>query len=146
MQIHRIKQKIKRKFRKRIGRGGKRGTYSGKGLKGQKARAGRRIRPQLRDVIKKIPKKRGYRFRGFKEKPVVLNIGLLEKKFNENEKITPQSLFEKGLIRKEKGLLPSVKLLGSGILSKKLLVSKCQISKSAKNTIEKLGGKILEHE
>lgn len=143
MQIHNIKIKIKKKKQKRIGRGGKRGTYSGKGIKGQKSRAGRRIRPQLRDIIKKLPKKRGYRFQSIKKKPAIVNIELLEKKFNETEKITPQSLFEKGLIKKERGALPSVKLLGSGEISKKLLVAECQISNSAKEKIEKAGGKIL---
>lgn len=57
MQIHQIKPKIRKEPKKRVGRGGKRGTYSGRGSKGQKARAGHRIRPYLRDVIKKLPKK-----------------------------------------------------------------------------------------
>lgn len=63
MQLHQIKPSHKSKSEKRIGRGGKRGTYSGRGIKGQKARAGAKKRPALRDFVKKIPKKRGYRFR-----------------------------------------------------------------------------------
>lgn len=144
VQLHQIKPKTKKKFKKIIGRGGKRGTYSGRGIKGQKARAGRKIRPAIRDVIKKIPKKRGYRFASFKKKPVTINLDILNKKFDHEEKITPQTLFEKGIIKKSKGLLPGVKLLGGGEITKKLLVDKCQISKSAKEKIEKAHGRILE--
>ena len=62
MQLHEIKPKHKLKKSKRVGRGGKRGTYCGKGIKGQKSRAGAKIRPELRDLVKKIPKVRGYKF------------------------------------------------------------------------------------
>jgi large subunit ribosomal protein L15 len=143
MQLHQLKPKIKKKAKKRIGRGGKRGTYSGRGIKGQKARAGRKIRPELRDIIKKLPKKRGYRFVSFRKKPAGVNINVLEKKFNDNDKINPAVLFEKGIIKKRKGFLPTVKLLGTGNLTKKLLVFKCQISKSAKEKIEAAGGQII---
>jgi large subunit ribosomal protein L15 len=144
MQLHQIKAKTKKKNKKRIGRGGKRGTYSGKGIKGQKSRAGRKMRPQWRDIIKKLPKRRGYRFASIKKKPAVLNLDVLEKKFNENEKVTPKILFEKGIIKKTKGILPEVKLLGGGEITKPLLVSECQISKHAKDKIEKAGGKYVE--
>jgi large subunit ribosomal protein L15 len=63
MQLHEIKPYNKLKKKKRVGRGGKKGTYSGKGMKGQKSRAGAKIRPEIRDMIKKIPKLRGYRFK-----------------------------------------------------------------------------------
>jgi large subunit ribosomal protein L15 len=142
MQLHQIKSKTKRKAKKLIGRGGKRGTYSGKGLKGQKSRAGHKMRPEMRDIIKKIPKKRGYRFKSFKVKPAVVNLNVLEKHFSDNEKVHPKSLAEKGAIARVSGYLPEVKLLGSGTITKKLLVSECQISKSAKEKIEKAGGKI----
>lgn len=144
MQIHNLKPKIKRKAKKRIGRGGKRGTYSGKGMKGQKSRAGRKMRPELRDIIKKIPKKRGYRFKSLKAKAAILNLDVLEAKFKTGAEINPQALLEAGLIRREKGKIPEVKLLGSGSLTKKLLVSKCQLSKSAEEKIKKAGGKIKE--
>ncbi|MBU1159795.1 MAG: uL15 family ribosomal protein [Patescibacteria group bacterium] len=141
MQLNQLKSKLKKKNKKRIGRGGKRGTYSGKGIKGQKSRAGRRIRPELRDVIKRIPKKRGYRFPKIGEKPVIVNVGILEKKFSDSENVNPKSLLEKGIIKKTKGIIPKVKLLSSGVLTKKLLVSECQISQPAKIKIEKVGGK-----
>lgn len=142
MQLHQIKPKIKFKRKKRIGRGGKRGTYSGRGIKGQKARAGHRIRPALRDVIKKLPKLRGYRMKRKPKFSQAVNVGDLEKRFQDGEKITPQELKKRGLIKGRGGLLPEVKLLGSGEVTKKFLVSECQISEGAKKKIEKAGGKI----
>jgi len=59
IQLHQIQPEHKLKKKKRVGRGGKRGTYCGRGIKGQKSRAGAKIRPALRDLIKRIPKKRG---------------------------------------------------------------------------------------
>jgi len=59
MQLHQISPAHSNKKGKRVGRGGKRGTYSGRGIKGQKARAGHRIRPAIRDFMMKIPKLRG---------------------------------------------------------------------------------------
>lgn len=59
--LHTIKPTVRIKSRKRIGRGGKRGTYSGRGMKGQKSRAGRKIRPAVRDLIQRTPKLRGAR-------------------------------------------------------------------------------------
>ena len=141
MQIHQVKPTIKKKSKKLVGRGGKRGTYSGRGQKGQRAH-GVRIRPYLRDIIKRLPKKRGYRFASIQEKPVVVNLKVLEKKFKEGEKITPKILVEKGVISLKKGRVPEVKLLGSGNITKKLLVSECQISSSAREKIKKAGGKV----
>lgn len=142
MQLHQIKPKTKNKKHKRVGRGGKRGTYSGRGIKGQKARAGRKMRPEMRDIIKKLPKKRGYRFASFQEKPAVVNLGLIDKYFKEGEKITPKLLVEKELVKKIGGKIPLIKLLGAGEVSKKLTVAGCRISKSAKEKIEKLGGNV----
>lgn len=59
MQLHTLKPLHSGRSKKRIGRGGKRGTYSGRGQKGQKSRAGRKIRPAMRDLIQRIPKLRG---------------------------------------------------------------------------------------
>lgn len=138
MQIHQVKPKTKNKKSKRVGRGGKRGTYSGKGQKGQKSRAGRKLRPQLRDIIKKIPKKRGYRFGPIdKTDPfVVVNLGDINDKFEDGDKVTPKSLFEKGLIKKARKGLPKVKILGRGKLTKKVEISDCAFSKSAENMIK----------
>lgn len=59
MQYHNLISKTKRKKSRQVGRGGTRGKTSGKGTKGQNARAGRKKRPELRDIIKRIPKLRG---------------------------------------------------------------------------------------
>jgi len=67
MQLHQIQSIHKSKTKKRVGRGGKRGTYCGRGIKGQKSRAGVKIRPAARDLIKKIPKMRGYKFKRIKK-------------------------------------------------------------------------------
>ena len=131
MQLHQIKPIHKQKRSKRVGRGGKRGTYSGRGIKGQKARAGAKIRPEIRDFIKKIPKQRGYRFKSFREKPAIVNLKDLEKNFQNNEVVSPETLLEKGLIAKVKGRMPKVKVLGKGKLTKKLKIENCRMSKSA---------------
>ncbi len=141
VQIHQIKPTIKKKAKKLIGRGGKRGTYSGRGSKGQRAH-GVRVKPHLREIIKRLPKKRGYRFASIQTKPVVVNLEVLERKFKEGDKITPKVLVEAGVINLLKGKVPEVKLLGSGNVSKKLLVSECQISRSAREKITKAGGTI----
>lgn len=59
MQFHNLKSNTKRKKSRQVGRGGKRGKTSGRGTKGQNARAGRKKRPEMRDVIKRVPKLRG---------------------------------------------------------------------------------------
>lgn len=64
MQLHEIQPFHKNRDKKRVGRGGKRGVTSGRGTKGQRARAGHRIRPAERDLIQRLPK-----LRGFKNKP-----------------------------------------------------------------------------
>jgi len=143
MQLHQLKPIHKLKKKKRIGRGGKRGTYSGRGIKGQKARAGRRLKPIIRDLIKRYPKLRGYRFKSKiknqKAKIMIVNLEILEKKFKEGEKVNPQILLEKKIINKIKGKMPRVKILGKGKITKNLIIENCQISKQAKEKIEKLG-------
>lgn len=136
MQLHELKPKHKLKPKRRIGRGGKRGTYSGRGIKGQKSRAGHKIRPEIRDSIKKIPKKRGYRFKSIKKKPQIVNLKDLEKHFSVGEKVTPEILLEKGLIGKVKGRMPEVKILGKGKLTKKLTIEGCEMSESVKKILK----------
>jgi large subunit ribosomal protein L15 len=137
MQLHQLKPKHKLKKKKRIGRGGKRGTYSGKGIKGQKSRAGRKFAPVIRELIKKYPKLRGYRFKGQDKNLAIVNIGDLDKKFKESEVVNPKALLERKLIRRIKGKTPKVKILGRGELKKKLTIENCELSKSAKEKIEK---------
>ncbi len=143
MQLHQLKRKNPNKTSIKIGRGGKRGKTSGRGHKGQNSRAGTSKRPELRDLIKKIPKKRGYRFKSFQKRPVLVNVAILEKNFATGEEVTPKTLFEKSIIKKKENKIPNVKILGNGEISKKLNVSSCTFSQSAKTKIEKSGGKII---
>jgi large subunit ribosomal protein L15 len=139
MQIHTISSSGNKRA-KRVGRGGKRGTYSGRGIKGQRARSGRRIRPQLRDILKKIPKKRGYRFTSFRTRPFGINLSSLEKTFNAGDAISPAALVKKGLVRKQGKKNPPVKILGTGEITKKFTVEGCAVSASAKEKLERAGG------
>jgi large subunit ribosomal protein L15 len=132
----------KKKTKKRVGRGGKKGTYSGRGIKGQKARAGRKLQPIIRELIKRYPKLRGYRQKSKERIEAEVNLSLLEKKFKSGDKITPKILIERRIIRKIKGRVPEVKILGKGELKKKLIIEDCKVSKSAREKIEKAGGTI----
>lgn len=142
MQLQDIKLIYKNKKKKRIARGGKKGTTAGRGTKGQKSRTGHNIRPAERDLIKKLPKLRGYRFKAVSPKAVVFNIGDMDVKFNAGDTITPKLLWEKGMLGRKSGQLPAVKFLGKGELAKKLFFKDCLISGSAKEKIEKAGGKV----
>lgn len=142
MQFHQLSPAHKRKKGKRVGRGGKRGTYSGRGLKGQKARAGTRFKPIIRELIKRYPKKRGYRFKAPDSRVVTVNLAILEKKFEEGKIVSPMTLMEKKIIRNIKGRIPKVKILAKGEISKPLKIQNCLLSKSAKERIEKVGGAI----
>jgi large subunit ribosomal protein L15 len=142
MQFHQLKPRIKQKTKKRIGRGGKRGTYSGRGIKGQRARSGHKIRPQLRDILKKLPKRRGYRVERFPRNVAVVNLSALEKNFDDKTIVSPKILAEKGLVRKVSGKMPAVKILGGVTLSKVFTIQDCLISKKAENAVKKAGGRV----
>lgn len=142
MQLHELKPKFKSHKKKRVGRGGKRGTFSGRGIKGQHSRAGRKFKPMVKEVVKRYPKLRGYRFNAKPGKPTVVNLEILEKKFQENEIISPKILLQKRIIRRMKGRLPKVKILAKGTIKKPFIFENCQFSKKAREEIEKAGGKI----
>jgi len=146
MQLHQLKPIHKPKKPKRIGHGGKRGTYCGRGIKGQKVRAGKKLKPLIREIIKRYPKIRGYRqklkIQSSKLKTAILNLEILEKKFKSGDIINPKILIERKIIRKIKGRIPKVKILGRGKIKKALQIEGCQVSKSVKEKIEKAGGQI----
>lgn len=139
MQLHELKPEEKRKKKKRRGRGKKYGMYSGRGIKGQKARAGHKLQPAIRRFIKRYPKKRGYRFKSLQEKPEVVNVGRLNRLFEEGDEVTPKTLSKKGLVSGGK----EVKILGKGKLEKGLTLKDVEISKSAREKVEKAGGKVV---
>lgn len=144
MQLHTLKRKTQRQTKQQVGRGSKRGKTSGRGQKGQTSRAGRKLRPEIREIIKKIPKLRG---RGkninksFEIKPVVLNVSV----FSEMENgtiLTPQKLVDLKLVKLLKGKVPKVKILANGEITNSLTFKKFTISKAAIEKIEKAGGKV----
>ena len=139
MQINDLQPEHKNKESKRIGRGGSKGTYCGKGCKGQKSRAGRKMQPFMREIIKRYPKIRGYRQELRSEKVAFLNLSVLEKNFKTGEKITPEVLVDKKLIRKIAGKIPLVKILGIGEITKQFIIEDCLLSATAKKKIEKNG-------
>jgi large subunit ribosomal protein L15 len=145
MQIHELKRTTKNHKAPRVGRGGKRGKTSGRGTKGQLARAGHKVRPQMRDTIKKIPKLRG-RGRNFLKSivlpNVVINLSVLDKHFASGDSVSRDILVEKKLVSINKGSTAAVKILGTGDITKKLIVSDCLVSSVAKEKIEKAGGTI----
>ena len=149
MQLHELKREHKNKSKKRVGRGGTRGKTSGRGHKGQKQHGGHGIRPEMRDVIKKLPKLRGHgknRSRTVNpNRPVYIpiNLSALEASFKSGEIVSPQSLKDKKLIRNTKGKPSPVKVLGVGELTKKLSISGCTVSKNALEKIEKAGGNVV---
>ncbi len=88
MQIHNLKRQHKNKKDRIVGRGGKHAKTSGRGGKGQTARAGNKRRPELRDIIKKLPKNRGYQFKSIQKLFLVSADKMVSKieKFSENRK------------------------------------------------------------
>ena len=130
----------------RVGRGGKRGKTAGRGTKGQNARAGRKKRPEMRDIIKKLPKRRGYgknRGRsvvGSRLPPVAISLDRLEQLFASGAEVTSHSLADKGAISQR--TMPPVKIVGTGTLTKKLSLKGIAVSASARVAIEKVGGQI----
>lgn len=145
MQIHEIKREHKNKTKTRVGRGGKRGKTSGKGHKGQKARAGSKIRPEWRDIIKRLPKLRGRGVNSLKStspKVQAVNVSAIETHFEADAIVSPKTLVAKKLVNRIGGKLPEVKVLGTGDITKKVVIINCQISASAKEKVEKAGGTI----
>ncbi len=146
MQTHQLQRNNPNMKRTIVARGGKRGKTAGRGGKGQSARAGNKRRPEWRDIIKRIPKLRGRGIspqKSFQERPVVLNIDVLELAFGANEAITPTILIEKGLVSTKSGNIPMIKILGDGEVTKAFRLSGLYISESAKVKIEKVGGSIV---
>ncbi|MEK7574399.1 MAG: 50S ribosomal protein L15 [Patescibacteria group bacterium] len=140
MQLHQLQPIHNLKNKKRIARGGKRGTYSGRGQKGQKSRAGAKIRPAEQDLIIRIPKRRGFKNKPLGLKPLIINIGELEKQFENKQVINKKVLQEKGFI---KTLGQRVKILSGGELKKALEIEGLEVSKKAEEKIKAAGGKII---
>ena len=115
------------------------GKTSGKSHKGQKARSGGGVRPGFEGgqmpLYRRLPK-RGFT-NIFAKKYVTVNVEVLDK-FNDGDEVTAEAMLEKGIISKT---LDGVKILGRGEVTKKLTVKVAKVSESAKEKIEKAGGK-----
>ena len=156
MNLNQLKSNTKRKKAKRVGRGGKRGTFSGGGTKGQKSRAGASVKPGFRGGDNRIwqlfPKKRGASkkpgskaphkkhrfFRLRHKKPIVFNLGFFNQ-FTEEELINPELLNKKGFLSDSE---TKVKVLGDGELKRKFDFQGLEFSRSARKKVMKIGGAI----
>jgi large subunit ribosomal protein L15 len=151
LNLSNLKPAQERKDRKRVGRGlgsGK-GRYAGRGIKGQKSRAGsHKMRAGFEGgqmpIYMRIGKLRGstskdaYPVGPFRTYTHPVNVRDLDR-FEAGDEVTPESLVEKGILKNTK---IDVKLLGSGEISKKLVVRVHAISASAREKIEAAGGTV----
>jgi len=134
-----------RKDRKRVGRGNAsgHGTYSCRGLKGQKSRSGGKVRPGFEGgqlpIIKRLPRKRGFT-NIFKVEYNLVNVEDLCV-FEPDTEITPEKMVESGLI---KSTSRPVKILARGDMDRPLFVKANKFSATAKEKIESAGGRVEE--
>lgn len=148
MQLHQLKRRTKNKKARQVGRGGTRGKTSGRGTKGQNARSGRKKRPEMRDIIKKLPKLRGRGVSGLRtiqEYAIPVKLSTLEAKFEAGAMVSIESLIESGIVSIYKGKYPRVKILSGNkefTLAKALKVKGIPVSLKVKEAIEKAGGEV----
>ena len=144
MQRNDLELSQPRKKRKTIGRGGKKGTYSGKGNKGQKARSGAHVDTLFEGgrstLIDHMKKKRGFTSRTAKRN--IIKLETLEKKFDNNATIGVESIVGAKIVAR-KNVPLGIKILGNGKVTKKFVVEKeIFVSESAKKAIIAAGGEI----
>jgi large subunit ribosomal protein L15 len=151
LNLSTLKPAQKRRARKRVGRGlgsGK-GRYAGRGIKGQKSRAGsHKMRAGFEGgqmpIYMRLGKLRGATSKDampigpFRTSTAPVNVGALDR-FDDGAEVTPESLVEQGLLKNTK---TDVKLLGNGELKKKLTVRVHAISATARQKVEKAGGTV----
>jgi large subunit ribosomal protein L15 len=151
LNLSTLKPAQARRDRKRVGRGlgsGK-GRYSGRGIKGQKARSGsHKLRAGFEGgqmpVYMRLPKQRGATSKDalpigpFRTSTAPVNVRDLDR-FANGDEVTPESLVDKGLLKNTR---TDVKILGNGEISKQLTIRVHAISASAREKIEKAGGTI----
>ncbi len=145
MKLH-TRTPLRDKLLQRIGRSGKRGSYSGRGVKGQHSRSGRRIRPAERDILLKIPKMRGFRNKPKADAAIAFNLGLLSNKLKGYVKAgapleVGYTLLKTAKLLKKDYKRP-VKILGTGEIAFPIAISGFEVSASAKAKIEKAGGSV----
>lgn len=141
---HTIKRpKGARRTKKRVGRGNgsQKGTYSARGMKGQRARSGGKSKTAYRGYkrsLQQIPKLRG--FKSLKAKPETITLTMIDKVANNDMTLTPMKLKKLGVVAHPEF---GVKVVATGSITKKVTLKGCVASKSALDQIEKAGGKVL---
>ncbi len=127
--------------RKDIGRGGKRGSYSGKGMKGQGSRSGVSGLTALgmKQIFMSVPKTRG--FKSLKPKLEVINLSEIEKNFKAGDIVDARKMIQAGIVRTAAN---GIKVLATGSISKKLTVRADAFSAKAKQAIIDAGGEVFE--
>ena len=145
MRLHDIKPNPGAKHRRKrlgIGESSGKGKTSGKGHKGQKARSGGSIRPGFEGgqmpIYRRLPK-RGFNNNAFKTFWGVVNLDSLEKTFSAGDTVSEETLRKSGLV---KGRFDGVKILGRGELTKALTIQVDEVSATAREKIEKVGGTV----
>jgi large subunit ribosomal protein L15 len=148
MQAHDLKpSKGSKHARKRVGRGNAAGTgtYSGRGLKGQKSRAGRKPKRYFEGgqtrLMRRLPHRRGFT-NPFRKEYQPVNLRSLAI-FDDGADVTPEALAEAGLIESAK---KPVKILSTGEITKKLTIHADRFSLTAKEKIQAAGGTVDETE
>jgi large subunit ribosomal protein L15 len=120
MQIHELTLPARKK-KKTIGRGGKRGTTSGKGTKGQKARSGGNVDPLFEGgrstFIERLKKVKG--FKAVSPKKITVTLTKLDRAFADGETVSIESLIEKKVVERS-ARVRGVKIVSTGVLKKKL--------------------------
>lgn len=135
MQFHNLKRNKTNRKAKQVGRGGTRGKTSGRGTKGQNARAGRKKRPEMRDIIKRLPKLRGRGKNFLKSRfaeNTAIKLSVLMDNFKVGETITPAVLLEKGIVKMRNGRIPKVKILADGAVKRSFVFENVKISENVK--------------
>ena len=150
LNLSNLKPAQAKKASKRVGRGlgsGK-GRYSGRGIKGQKSRAGsHKMRAGFEGgqmpLYMRVGKLRGNTSKDampvgpFRTRTYHVNLRDLEERFDDGGEVTPEALIEKGLVRNSRF---DVKVLAGGELTKKLTITVHRASASAREKIEAAGG------
>ena len=143
MKLNELMPSVQRKARKRVGRGESSGLgrTCGKGANGQKSRSGKGVKPYFEGgqmpIYRRVPK-RGFSNALFKREYAIVTLAMLNK-FEDGAEVTPEILFESGLVR---DLKDGIKVLGNGTLDKKVAVKAHKVSASAKAAIEAKGGSV----
>ena len=141
MKLNNLVKSPETKTRKRVGRGNGSGLgkTAGTGEKGQKSRSGVSISPWFEGgqtpLYRRLPK-RGFNNARFRKEFAIVNLSDLNK-FNDGDTVTPATLVEKGIVKKE---MAGIKVLANGKLEKKVTVKANRFSSAAVTKIEELGG------